>query len=279
MDYTVHGILQARILEWVAIPFSRGSSQPRDQTQVSCIAGGSFTSWAIREAHLSSEVHIISTVYSTPQFCCPERVQTFTCTKLNSLCPSQNHTSSLTFSGNGNSIFPISQTKNLASVLSHNSNPIMYTGHSMTIHLVPVSCLLTSLPSVSSKPPSSCLNCCSCLLTCLCFYQCLLFYSQSSCQCNPLKPDEATSFFKIRGPPSESETKVLQEVSLSLSCLSLTVLAHLFFLEHTHNVPSCGLCTGCSLCLQSFLETATWLTASATLSGAQMSFSIKSTLV
>ena len=37
MDYTVHGILQARILEWVAFPFSRGSSQPRDRTQVSCI--------------------------------------------------------------------------------------------------------------------------------------------------------------------------------------------------------------------------------------------------
>ena len=35
MDYIVHGILQARILEWVAFPFSRGSSQPRDQTQVS----------------------------------------------------------------------------------------------------------------------------------------------------------------------------------------------------------------------------------------------------
>ena len=46
MDYTVHGILQARILEWVAFPFSRGSSQPRDRTQVSCIAGVSFTSWA-----------------------------------------------------------------------------------------------------------------------------------------------------------------------------------------------------------------------------------------
>ena len=44
MDYTVHGILWARILEWVAFPFSRGSSQPRDQTQVSCIAGGFFTS-------------------------------------------------------------------------------------------------------------------------------------------------------------------------------------------------------------------------------------------
>jgi len=38
MDYTVHGILKARILEWVAFPFSRGSSQPRDQTQVSRIA-------------------------------------------------------------------------------------------------------------------------------------------------------------------------------------------------------------------------------------------------
>ena len=44
MDYTVHGILQARILEWVAIPFSRGTSQPRDQTQVSCTAGRFFTS-------------------------------------------------------------------------------------------------------------------------------------------------------------------------------------------------------------------------------------------
>ena len=38
MDCTVHGTLQARILEWIAIPFSRGSSQPRDQTQVSHIA-------------------------------------------------------------------------------------------------------------------------------------------------------------------------------------------------------------------------------------------------
>ena len=42
MDYTVHGILQARILEWVAFPFSRGSSQPRDQTQISLIAGRFF---------------------------------------------------------------------------------------------------------------------------------------------------------------------------------------------------------------------------------------------
>ena len=44
MDYIVHGILQARTLEWVAFAFSRGSSQPRDQTQVCCIAGGFITS-------------------------------------------------------------------------------------------------------------------------------------------------------------------------------------------------------------------------------------------
>ena len=44
MDYIVHGILQASILEWVAFPFSRGSSQPRDQTQVSHISGTFFTS-------------------------------------------------------------------------------------------------------------------------------------------------------------------------------------------------------------------------------------------
>ena len=50
MDYTVHETLQARILEWSAFPFSRGSSQPRDWTQVSHIAGGFFTSWATREA-------------------------------------------------------------------------------------------------------------------------------------------------------------------------------------------------------------------------------------
>ena len=50
MDYTVHGILQAKILEWITFPLSRGSSQTRDQTQVTHIAGRSFTSWATREA-------------------------------------------------------------------------------------------------------------------------------------------------------------------------------------------------------------------------------------
>ena len=49
MDHTFHWILQARILEWVAIPFSRRSSQSRDQSQISHIAGRFFTSWATRE--------------------------------------------------------------------------------------------------------------------------------------------------------------------------------------------------------------------------------------
>ena len=51
-DSSVHRIPQARILEWVAIPFSGGSSQPRDWTWVSCTAGGGFfTVWATREVH------------------------------------------------------------------------------------------------------------------------------------------------------------------------------------------------------------------------------------
>ena len=46
---SICGILQARILEWVAIPFSRGSSQPRDRTLVSCTVGGLFTVWVTKE--------------------------------------------------------------------------------------------------------------------------------------------------------------------------------------------------------------------------------------
>ena len=56
MDWNSHGILQVRILESVAFPFSRGSSQPRDQTQVSCTAGRFFNSWATREVlHLAKQ--------------------------------------------------------------------------------------------------------------------------------------------------------------------------------------------------------------------------------
>ena len=74
MDYSplgssVHGILQARILEWVAIPFSRESDRPRDWTQVSHIAGRFFTSWATRKAHLDSLFHFISSVFLFLSLC------------------------------------------------------------------------------------------------------------------------------------------------------------------------------------------------------------------
>ena len=49
-DSSVHGILQARILEWGAIPFSRGSSRPRNWSQISCMAGRFFAIWATRQA-------------------------------------------------------------------------------------------------------------------------------------------------------------------------------------------------------------------------------------
>ena len=56
---SVHGILQARVLEWVAISFSRGSSRPRDWTHVSSIADRCFTIWATREAPLIIKVLLI----------------------------------------------------------------------------------------------------------------------------------------------------------------------------------------------------------------------------
>ena len=49
LGFSVHGVLQARILEWIAISFSRGSSRPRDETRVSPIGGRHFNLWATRE--------------------------------------------------------------------------------------------------------------------------------------------------------------------------------------------------------------------------------------
>ena len=92
MDYSLpgssaHGILQARILEWVAISFFRGSSQPRTWTRVSHIAGGFFTNWAMRGfpsdilSHLSVSLFVKRGCYFTCikslRFC--ESVQTRLC--------------------------------------------------------------------------------------------------------------------------------------------------------------------------------------------------------
>ena len=56
--FSVHGILQARTLEWVGIPFSRGSSPPRDWTQASYIAGRVFTIWATRELNSITQIKL-----------------------------------------------------------------------------------------------------------------------------------------------------------------------------------------------------------------------------
>ena len=67
MDYAAHGILQDSILEWAAIPFSRGFSQPRDQTQVSHIASSFFTSDNLGNSNLEITVNSI---------CAPRKTQT-----------------------------------------------------------------------------------------------------------------------------------------------------------------------------------------------------------
>ena len=64
---SAHGILQAKILEWVSISFSRGSSQHRDRTWVCCMAGRFFTIWATKEAHTPLKAHfeILSLIKSS----------------------------------------------------------------------------------------------------------------------------------------------------------------------------------------------------------------------
>ena len=59
-DFSVHGIIQARILEWITISSSRGSSWPRDWTHVSCIGSQILYHYATWEAHTQCWVHIIS---------------------------------------------------------------------------------------------------------------------------------------------------------------------------------------------------------------------------
>ena len=70
MDYTVHDILRARILEWVAFPFSRGSSQPRDQTQVSHIADRFFTTREALSAPPKAQTDQVTAWEASPGQCC-----------------------------------------------------------------------------------------------------------------------------------------------------------------------------------------------------------------
>ena len=69
---SAHGILHARILEWVVIPFSKVSSQPTDWTQVSWIAGRFFTIWATRKAHLCANgTQMMAHVKNSPELQSP----------------------------------------------------------------------------------------------------------------------------------------------------------------------------------------------------------------
>ena len=68
MDCTLHESLQTRILEWLAISFSRGSSQPRDRAQVSLTVGGFFTSLATREAKITGIISSFVLTYSENSF-------------------------------------------------------------------------------------------------------------------------------------------------------------------------------------------------------------------
>ena len=79
---SVREIFQARVLEWVAISFFRGSSQPRDQTWVSCIAGRCFTIWAIREVPYVCLLLLLLSHFSRVRPCATHRRQP---TRL--LCP------------------------------------------------------------------------------------------------------------------------------------------------------------------------------------------------
>ena len=72
--FSVHGVLQARILEWIAIPFSRGSSQLRDRAMVSCITGRFFTIWTTENSHIiSCRTYKVSakSLQSFPTLCDP----------------------------------------------------------------------------------------------------------------------------------------------------------------------------------------------------------------
>ena len=88
MDYSppgssVHGILQARILEWVAMPSSRGSSSPRDQTCISCTAGEFFNHWATWEA----QKEVMANKFSSVQFSSVAQSRLTLCNPMNCSTP------------------------------------------------------------------------------------------------------------------------------------------------------------------------------------------------
>ena len=116
--YPVHRILQARILDWVAFPFSRGSSQPRDQTQVSRIVGWFFTSWATPSSQECSRtvVQLLSRVWPhglySPWNSPVQNTEVGSCSLLHRIFPTQGSNPGLPHCGR------------ILSQLSHKGSPI-----------------------------------------------------------------------------------------------------------------------------------------------------------
>ena len=152
-----HGILQIRILKWIAFPFSRGSSQPRDWTQVSRIAGGFFTSWATREAPSPTSFIVISYLDSHSSFLTVVFVSSPQATTLHSavsvvwfsavmwivILPSLK-----SFSGQDEARYPhmtLSVLTNLSNVITHHfPHPLEFSdwlSHSFPKHLTRLSLL------------------------------------------------------------------------------------------------------------------------------------------
>ena len=110
LGFSVHGILEARILEWIAISFPRGSSQPRDQTQVSRIGGRRFNLWATRETSIrvfsnESTLHMRWPKYWSFSF---------------SISPSEEHPGLISFRMNWLDLLAVQGT--LKSLLQHHSS-------------------------------------------------------------------------------------------------------------------------------------------------------------
>ena len=96
MDHTVYGILQVRILEWVAFPFSRGSSQPRNQTQVSCTAGGFFASWA-KNMFVDKQLSLFKNFLTFMECVYIHNIYVHTCTHILNVCADTVCTHAFTF--------------------------------------------------------------------------------------------------------------------------------------------------------------------------------------
>ena len=179
-DFTAHGILQARILEWVAFPFSRGFSQPRDWTQVSCTEGGFFTSWATRLPNntIVGSLSLLQGIFLT----LPDLLNGHL--SLGIMFLRLIHVAS-----------SISSSFQCGVVLDHMNISVYSSIHNFSGHFIPEMWISTKpkgllCRSLEVIPPPPTLSVCMCL--CVCIY---LLFGTLFCQFQP-PPPAKTPFFK-----------------------------------------------------------------------------------